>query len=67
MDFITGLSILIDWKRNSYNAIFVIVNCLTKMIYYKPVKTTIDAAALEKIMINMIERYYEFSKSIISD
>lgn len=39
-----------------------------KIIYYKPVKTTIDITSLAKIIItNMIVKYYNLSKSIISD
>ena len=43
MDFVTGLPILINWKRNSYNSILVIVDWLIKMAYYKLVKITLDA------------------------
>ena len=32
MDFITGLSISIDWKRDNYDFILVIVDWLTKMV-----------------------------------
>lgn len=47
--------------------ILVIVNCLTKMIYYKLVKTTIDVASLAKIIINMVVKYHGFAKSIFND
>ena len=43
IDFVISLSILTDWKRDSYNSILVIVNWLTKIVHYKPVKVTIDA------------------------
>lgn len=46
MDFVTGISISTDWKGNSYNFILVIVDWLTKMLYYEPVKTTINIASL---------------------
>ena len=43
MDFITGLPILTDWKRDSDDSIFVIIDWLTKMVYYKLFKVTINA------------------------
>ena len=43
MDFVTGLLILADWKEDSYDLILVIVNRLTKMVHYEPVRVTIDA------------------------
>ncbi len=42
MDFVTGLSISTEWKGDSYNSILVIVDRLTKMVNYEPVKVTID-------------------------
>lgn len=67
IDFMTGLLISIHWKDDSYNAIFVMIDCLIKMVYYKPVKTTIDAAGLAKVIINLVIRHNSFFKSIISD
>ena len=34
----TGLTLIANWKSNSYDLILVIVDYLTKMVYYKPVK-----------------------------
>ena len=51
MDFVTGLPISINWKGDSYDSILVIVDRLTKMVYYKPVKITIDAPDLAKVII----------------
>ena len=48
MDFVTGLPLSADWKGNSYDSILVIVNQLTKMMHYKPVKVTIDDPGLGK-------------------
>lgn len=67
MDFMTGLLILTDWEKHSYDAILVILDCLIEMVYYKPVKSIIDTASLAEIIINMIVRYHGFLKSIISD
>ena len=33
IDFVTGLPISIDWKRDSYNSILVIVDWLTKIVH----------------------------------
>ena len=35
-----------DWKDTSYNSIFVVIDRLTKMVYYEPMQITIDAPAL---------------------
>ena len=43
MDFVTGLLLSADWKSDNYDSILVIVNRLTKMVYYEPIKVTIDA------------------------
>ncbi len=45
----------------------MIVNYLTKMIYYKFVKVMINALSLVKVIINMIIHYYDIFKSIIMD
>ena len=54
MDFVTGLSVLMDWKGDSYDLILVIIDRLTKMVHYKPVKITINALGLAKVIINMV-------------
>ena len=67
MDFVTGLLILIDWKGDSYNSILVIVDWLTKIIYYKPVKIIIDAPGLAKIIIDMVVRHHNLLDLIVTD
>ena len=54
MDFVTGLPVLTDWKGDSYDSILVIVDRLTKMVYYKPVKITIDAPGLAEVIIVVV-------------
>ena len=56
-----------DWKRNNYNSIFVIINQFIKMIYYKLVNIIINVLGLEKIIINIVVRHYDFSDIIIID
>ena len=51
IDFITGLLILIKWKKNNYNSIFVIIDWLTMMMYYKPLKININALGPAKVFI----------------
>lgn len=42
-----SLSFLVSWKSNNYNTILLIINHLTKLIYYKVVKTIIDTTSLK--------------------
>ena len=65
MDFVMGLPILTDWKRDSYDSILVIVNRLMKMVYYKPVKVTIDTLGLAKVIINIVVRHHGLPDSIV--
>ena len=53
MDFMNSQPISINLKRDSYEFIFVIINWLIKMVYYKPIMITIDAWELAEIIINM--------------
>ena len=54
MDFVTGLPLSTDWKGNNYDSILVIVNHLTQMVHYEPVKVTIDALRLAVVIINVV-------------
>ena len=67
MDFITGLPILIDWKKNSYNSILVIINWLIKMVYYKLLKITLDASGLATVIINVVICQHDFLDLIITN
>ena len=67
MDFVTSLPLFSDWKGNSYNLILVIVNRLTKMMHYKPVKVTINAPGLVEVIIDVVVQYHGLLDSIISD
>lgn len=48
-----GLPISTDWKGNSYDLILVFIDWLTKMVYYKWVKITVDALDLAKIIFDV--------------
>lgn len=65
IDFVTGLLISTDKKRESYNSILVIINRPTKIIYYKPIKVIINTSGLAKIIFNMVICYYKLPNSII--
>ena len=67
MDFVTGLPLSADWKGDSYDSILVIVDRLTKMVHYEPVKVTIDAPGLAEVIIDVVVRHHGLPDSIISD
>ena len=54
IDFVTGLPLFADWKGDNYDSILVIVDRLTKMVHYKPVKVTIDASGLAEVIIDKV-------------
>ena len=58
MDFVTGLPLFADWKGDSYDSILVIVNRLTKMVHYKPVKVTIGAPGPAEVIIGMVVQHH---------
>ena len=49
-----GLLLSTDWKSNNYNLIHIIVDQLTKMIYYKPIKITIDTPRLAEVILDIL-------------
>lgn len=53
-----GLLLSINWKSNSYDSDLIIVDCMTKIVYYKQVKITIDAVGLIKVIFDIVLRYY---------
>ncbi len=67
MDFITGLPISADWKGDSYDSILVIVDRLTKMVHYEPVKVTIDTPGLVEVIIDAVVRHHGVPESIVTD
>ena len=59
--------ILVNKKSDSYDLILVIIHQLIKMIYYKPIKVTIDVLSLVKVIINMVLCYFRVLESIIME
>ena len=67
IDFVIGLPVLTDWKGDSYDSILVIVDQLMKIVHYKPVKITINASDLAKVIINVVVRHYGLPDSIVTN
>ena len=67
MDFIMGLLVLMGCKDENYDLIIVNVDWLTKIVYYKPVKITINAPGLTKVIIHIVIRNHSLSNFIITD
>ncbi len=67
MDFVIGLLISTDWKGDSYDSILVIIDRLTKMGDYKPVKVMIDTPGLVEVIIDVVMRRHGVSESIVTD
>ncbi len=45
----------------------MIVDYLTKIVYYMSVKVTIDVSGLAKVIINMVLYSHDIFKSIVTD
>ncbi len=54
MYFVTGLPVSTNWKGKTYDSILVIVDRLTKMIHYEPIKVTINTPALAEVFIEAV-------------
>lgn len=67
LNFLIGLLISTNWKKNSFNLVLVIIDRLKKRIYYNLVKVNIDLLCLRKVIINIVHRQYGLSDWIVSD
>ena len=63
MDFIVGL----PNTRRGHDAIWVIVDRLTKLCRFIPTKTTITTLELARLFIENIYRFYGLPANIFSD
>ena len=63
MDFITGL----PRTRSGYDSIWVVVDRLTKVAHFIPVKTTYSGAKLAKIYMTRIVCLHGVPRTIVSD
>ena len=67
MDFVTGLPLSADWKSNNYDSILVIINRLTKMVHYEPVKVTIDTPGLAEVIVDVVVWHHGLPDSIVTN
>ena len=67
IDFVTGLPISTNWKGESYDSILVIVDRLTKMVHYEPVKVTINTPGLAEVIFDVVVWYHGLPDSIVTD
>lgn len=61
------ISISLNEKCESYDSILMIVNLLTKIVYYKSVKIMINAPKQAKIIIDIVVHHHNIFKSILMD
>ena len=61
------LPISTNWKGNSYDSILVIVDWLTKMIHYKPVKITINALDFAEVILDVVVHHHGLLDSTVCD
>lgn len=62
-----NLLVFTNSKDETYNSIPVIVKQFQKMIYYKPVKVTINTSGLVKVIIKTKMRHHGLFGSIVID
>ena len=62
VDFITELP-----KSHGYDAIMVVVHCLSKHAHFIPTHTTLDAVGTACIFTREVWRHYGLLSNIISD
>lgn len=67
MNYLMDFLFLVNQKNDSYDAILIVTNRSIKMMYYEPVKTTINIADLVEVIINVVIRYYSLSELIINN
>ena len=63
MDFVVGM----PWTQNHHDAIWVVVDPLTKSAHFLSLKTTYSAEQLAKLYIKEIVRLHGVPISIVSD
>ena len=56
-----------DWKRDHYDSILIIIDRLTKLVYYETVKITVNTPSFTEVIIYMVVRYHRPSNLIVID
>lgn len=67
MSYIIGLLESINYKNKPYNLIFVIVNWLIKLIYYKLIQVIINISILRNLICNIVMKYYNILDLFVND
>ena len=67
IDFVIGLPISTDWKKECYDSILVIVDRLIKMMHYELVKVIIDTLGLVEVIPDVVVRHHDLPDSIVTD
>ena len=62
-----GLPISTGSNGENYDFIIVIIDCLTKIVYYKLIKIIINTSELAEILLDIIVWYYSLSDLIVSN
>ena len=62
-----GLPVSSNWKRDIYDSILIIVDRLTKIVYYESVKVTIDVARLAEVIIDIVVWHHGLLDLIVMD
>jgi hypothetical protein len=67
MDFITDLPPSLAWNGAVYDSVLVVIDRLTKMAHYIPVRKTIDAPTLAGRFVDEVVRLHGSPDIIVSD
>lgn len=67
IDFVTGLLVSLDWKKDTYNSILVIVNRFTKIVHYKLLKVTMNVVRLAELILDVIVQYHGHLDLIVTN
>lgn len=62
-----GLPISTNCKSENYNSILVIINWLTKIVYYKAINITINALRLAQVILNVVIWHHGLFNLIVSN
>ena len=65
LDFDIDLPVSTNSKNESYDSILVIVDHLTKIVYYELIKVMTNISDLAKVIINIVIYYYKVLESIV--
>ena len=67
MDFITDLPLSSIYGSTTWDSIFVVVNKLTKMAYYIPIRKTISVADFIEVFIQDVVKHHSMPEVLVTD